>query len=616
MEPPADDTAAIEDAARAPDDTAAGDAPDDTAAGDAPDASSVDASPAPAPRAPAGVLRKALVTLLFAAAGGAIGFLLLPERQPQAAGHVAVRVAGKPVTLHGDLGALTLELARAYLGETITLRVGDTRRVMTREHLGVEVDVGHLQRLLGEANDPLSELRLIHQQELPGRVLDIPMPAAIEGDRAMLLLMQLKDDFDVEPQNAHVDTQSRALVPERPGRRVDVYGTLSMLDALMPTGGREVEVPLVRLAPDRTAEQLRGAEMRTSLGFFETRYNPSVEYRDREFNLQLAASRLDGQVVLPGETFDFNGTVGDRSEARGFRTANVIAGGELVDGIGGGTCQISGTLHAAVFFAGLEIVHREPHTRPSGYIKLGLDATVVYPSINFLFRNNLPFPIVISFRVQDGIARAEIWGQRRTRTVTFVRRIESVIPFRERTVEDSRIPVGTRVLSQRGIPGFRVRRYRVIREGDQAVRERMNDTYPPTAQIWRVGTRTEPLDEDDEVPRDDQHPEYVADELLTMTQGPGIEGIQEHRDAGRTGVAGWTVAEGFATALFGTQTEARRAAVAAAREARTSGASAARPGAAPVRAAGAAARPGAAATRPASTPARPAGATARPGAAR
>src|SRR5690606_38614959 len=110
--------------------------------------------------------------------------------------------------------------------------------------------------------------------------------------------------------------------------------------------------------------------------------------------------------------------------ANGYRVAPVIAQGELVDGIGGGTCQTSGTLHAAAFFAGLTIVERVPHSRPSTYILLGLDAAVAYPAINFKLRYDFDFPIVLHETVKNGIVRAEILGPKRRRTVSFFRRID------------------------------------------------------------------------------------------------------------------------------------------------------------------------------------------------
>jgi hypothetical protein len=193
----------------------------------------------------------------------------------------------------------------------------------------------------------------------------------------------------------------------------------------------------------------------------------------------------------------------------------------------------------------MEILDRRPHTRPSGYIKMGLDATVVYPSINLRMRNNLPFPVVIHTRLGQGLARIELLGPRRTRTVTFVRKIMHVDRFEERDIPDPNLPPGVRVLTQRGIPGFRVRRYRIVREGDQAVRERWEDAYPPTVQFWHVGVGGGAGG----IPHQDEHDEYVADQYLAVTQAIGDDHMQEVRRPGTTGTPGWMVREGLTRAL-------------------------------------------------------------------
>ena len=230
----------------------------------------------------------------------------------------------------------------------------------------------------------------------------------------------------------------------------------------------------------------------------------------------------------------------------------MIAEGELVDGIGGGTCQISGTLHGAAFFAGLSIVERYPHTRPSSYIKMGLDATVVYPTINFRLKNPFSFPVVLHETVKNGVVRAEVLGPKRTRTVTLIRHIDSAIPYEEVERPDKTLPSGVRRLGQRGVAGFKLRRYRIVREGAHAVRERWDDAYPPTSQIVRVGTGDMPRDS--VKAEDDQHPEYLADELLVVTQGAddGDEdgsghgsATRESREPGRFGEKGWTEAAGM-----------------------------------------------------------------------
>ena len=247
------------------------------------------------------------------------------------------------------------------------------------------------------------------------------------------------------------------------------------------------------------------------------------------------------------------------------KVAKVIAEGEVVDGIGGGTCQISGTLHGAAFFAGLGIVERYPHTPQRLHIKRWgwTRPSCTRRSISE-FRNSFPFPVVLH---EDGEERhradAEILGPKRTRTVArLIRRIDAAIPFEEVERPDKDLPNGLRVLGQRGVPGFKLRRYRIIREGDHAVRERWDDTYPPTSQIVRVGAGD--MAKDSVKVQDDQHPEYVADELLVTTQGPKLDAAdadedgqkdddtadrggvtRESREPGKYGTAGWTEEAGM-----------------------------------------------------------------------
>jgi hypothetical protein len=179
---------------------------------------------------------------------------------------------------------------------------------------------------------------------------------------------------------------------------------------------------------------------------------------------------------------------------------------------------------------------------------MGLDATVVYPTINFRVKNPFSFPIVLHETVKNGVVRAEILGPKRQLTVTFIRRVLDAIPYEEVERPDKDLPHGMRVLGQRGVPGFKLRRYRIVRDGEHAVRDRWDDVYPPTTQIIRVGTG-----DSGEAPlkvKDDSHPEYLADELLVMTQGAdadeeGGSNLAENREPGRFGENGWTEAAGM-----------------------------------------------------------------------
>jgi vancomycin resistance protein YoaR len=499
--------------------------------------------------------RAALALLVATLAGLGIGFLVVPRAEPvddPKQKPPEVRFLGRPVTLDDQAHRRALAAVRAHVGTWFHLVLPDGKKVpIGFGRLGVKIDKVRLTRLVRDARDRTSPLRRTWARRGGGPVLDLPVPLVVDTDRAVTELLAMKDRLDHLPVDARLDLDKRKIVPETPGRLLDVDRTLLALEAALTAGKREAPVVFAEQRPRRIAADLGNVEFDEVLGYFETSYDRSQRSAARTYNLRLAASKLDGHVLMPGETFDFNDVVGPRDEASGYKVAMVIAQGELVDGIGGGTCQISGTLHGAAFFAGLEIVERYPHTRPSSYIKMGLDATVVYPTINFRVKNPFDFPVVLHEIVQGGTVRAEILGKRQTETVTLVRRITDALAFDQVERQDEKLPRGVRVLAQRGVPGFKLRRYRVTREGDFAVRERWDDMYPPTAQIVRVGTGS--MSRDSVKAHDDPHPEYVADELLVMTQGPGIltEGENpqkttlEDRDPGRFGRRGWTKDEGM-----------------------------------------------------------------------
>jgi vancomycin resistance protein YoaR len=505
--------------------------------------------------------------LLLGVVGGVAGFLLIPPRSERVLSRETptpqVTLDGKSLPLDGTEEE-TLEqaraLARAYVGERLKLSVPAAGRgktedgepvpiafERTREEFGATVDGERLKNLVRQARDARSALRRGHYRS-GAKTLALPMPVSAAQDRAMATLLTAKDELDRPPVDAKYNLQTHAIAEDQPGARMDVYATLSRLDAAFAKGEREVEAVVETVPAKRTKQALGAVVVDDVLGYFETKYANDWAHQARAYNLRLAASKLDGHVMMPGEIFDFNEVVGPRSEAYGYKVASVIAQGEVVDGIGGGTCQVSGTLHGAALFAGLDIVERRPHTRPSFYIKMGMDATVVYPTITMRLRNPFPFPVVLHETVEGGVARAEILGPKRNRDVTYVRKIDDVVPFQEKEIPDPAIPKEERQLQQRGIPGFKITRYRVVRTGPFAVRERMPDYYPPTTQIWRVGTG--PKDPKFK-PKDDSHPEYVADQFLTISQGPSIRGSQkgggtvESRIGGKYGSYGWTFREGL-----------------------------------------------------------------------
>jgi vancomycin resistance protein YoaR len=488
--------------------------------------------------------------VLFVALGGFVAWLALPASPapPKGAPLAHVTLAGKPLPPDADEGMMldaARQAAQGWLDEPMTMDIGGTPTARTRQQLGARIDGLHLRSLVAQLRDPSSALRRRHPTGTP---LALPVPYTLDTAAALEALSEIKDASDLPPVDARFDFKTQQLSADKPGRRMDAWGTLSRLEDALAASTARLDAIVQPVAAKRTAATFSGVATTAVLGWFETKYARDMKHEARTYNLRLAASRFDGYVLLPGETFDFNRVVGARSEANGYKVAPVIAQGELVDGIGGGTCQVAGTLHAAAFFAGLDIPERKPHTRPSFYIKMGLDAAVAFPTVTLELKNPYTFPVVLHETLKEGVVRAEILGPGRTRDVTFGRRIDSIVPFVEKEMPDLSVPRGERELKQRGIPGFKITRWRILRDGSFATREHHQDVYPPTTQIWRVGTGPAEAGFD---PRDDEHPEYVADEYLFISQGADIQGphgsdMVESRVAGKSGTYGWTVREGFA----------------------------------------------------------------------
>jgi len=157
--------------------------------------------------------------------------------------------------------------------------------------------------------------------------------------------------------------------------------------------------------PRRTTDEMK--KINFVLSEFSTRFDSDV--RGRSTNTSLAASSIDGIILMPGEEFSFNRTLGPITTARGYQNAPVIVSGEFVEGIGGGICQVSTTLFNSVLRAGLQITDRRPHSLPVAYVPRGTDA-MVSSSSDFKFKNNFNNPIYIQAYVQNSRIHFKIYG--------------------------------------------------------------------------------------------------------------------------------------------------------------------------------------------------------------
>lgn len=132
---------------------------------------------------------------------------------------------------------------------------------------------------------------------------------------------------------------------------------------------------------------------------------------DRNINIRLMCEAVNGMAIAPGETLSLNDLVGQRTEAKGFRAAPAIVDGQLTSSIGGGICQLAGTLYNAALLADMEIVERVHHTWPSEYLPIGLDATLNWNNKDLKLKNRSDYPIYISARLEKLTVTVEIYGE-------------------------------------------------------------------------------------------------------------------------------------------------------------------------------------------------------------
>ncbi len=240
---------------------------------------------------------------------------------------------------------------------------------------------------------------------LKNRTLDI---ATVSKQPSAIDIEKIYNEIYKQPVDAYYTQDPFAVYPSENG--LDFAISLDEAKEMLLEDKSEYVIPLQTLYPNVTTNMIGTEAFPDMLSTYSTRYSTSD--RDRTTNLQLAASKINGTVIMPGETFSYNQVVGERTIAAGYKEAPIYVSGEVVDGLGGGICQITSTLYNAVLYANLEIVERSNHQFVPSYVKASRDATVVYGSIDFKFKNNRDYPIKLVCSVSGGIAKFDIYGLR------------------------------------------------------------------------------------------------------------------------------------------------------------------------------------------------------------
>lgn len=412
--------------------------------------------------------------MLVVAGGLAGGYFLLGDRSVASAS--AAPAAGVPAPSQ-TAGAPPASLA-ALLEREVALKSPTGATSVTWAQLGLEIDPEEAARTAGA--------------DVAGLASRGSIPVRLDREKAIAALLALKARTDKNPVNAYLDLEAKVIHADQPGHGLDVWGTLPRLVAAARQGAQTVDLAMISVPAVVTKAGLGIEDISHVLGQYKTLF--PVTDRDRNFNLKLAASKINGVVLQPGQEWSFNAQVGERSQRMGYKVAHVITEGEMVDGLAGGTCQISTTIFGAAFFAGLEIVKTTNHSRPSAYTPLGFDSTVVWPNVDLVLKNSYDFPVAVRYVVANGEAKVEILGKKRPYDkVVFEREIIEESPYSTEERLDEEIKQDEISIDQEGFNGYKLERFRRFYKGGKQVKfNKWVVTYKPVTEYIRRGTNPDP----------------------------------------------------------------------------------------------------------------------------
>ena len=291
-----------------------------------------------------------------------------------------------------------------------------------------------------------------------------------------------------DPVDAYYTTDPYVVYPSANG--LDFAISIDEAKNLIVNYEEEYSIPLKTLYPNVTTNQIGNEAFPDQLSKFSTSFSSSGS--SRSTNISLAAQKLDGVVIMPGETFSYNQTVGQRTKAAGFKEATAYSNGQVVQEVGGGICQVSSTLYNAVLYANLEIVERSNHGFKPSYVKPGLDATVSWGGPDFKFKNNRNYPVRIKTDTSGKVLRIYIYGLRTDNdyTVTLDAQYVSNVPYKTVYQKDSSLSSGESRVIQSGSNGCKTATYKYLYDtnGTLVSSECISrDTYNPHNKIVAVG---------------------------------------------------------------------------------------------------------------------------------
>ncbi|MEG0307635.1 MAG: VanW family protein [Clostridium sp.] len=402
-----------------------------------------------------------------------------------------------------DMGSKTKEEAVKILTEkhqetigdrVVNIKAGDKVYTINYSDLKVEYNIQDTVNSAFEYNRELGYVDKFNAIRKP-ESKELQMTFTYNDEIINTMAATMESEINIKKKDATISKSGSGftVTDDIVGKTLDVQALIDDINAKVKEskeGNLEVNAIIQDDVPDRTKEEL--AAINTQISTFTTSYGTADE--NRNINIQLGARTLNGILLMPGDKFSFNTIVGDTTPDKGYKPGGVYVGDKLEVGYGGGICQVSSTLHNAVLRAGITPDQRLNHSMPVGYVDPGLDATIAYGFIDYVFTNNYDHPIYIEGYAGSGKVSINIYSHSSVnagKTYSFPFEVYETTPAPVKYKDEPTLELGKEVVEQAGSQGSKVRAYKVTyQNGVEVSRELMNnDTYKPSTRIIKKGTK-------------------------------------------------------------------------------------------------------------------------------
>ncbi len=329
---------------------------------------------------------------------------------------------------------------------------------------------GPLTVVIGDTTVTVTQAALLPTLDMaPSATAPDTLDLVVDGAALRSAVLAGSEDLEQEPKDAQIVLKDGkpTVIPSADGVTIDPAALATAAKAALLTPERKAVLTTAVAKPKLTTEQATALGVKEEVSKFSTRLTSNAP---RTNNLRIAARTVNGTLVMPGKTFSLNAVLGRRTPEKGYAEAPTIMNGRLVMGHGGGVSQMATTIYNNVFFAGLEDVRHMPHSFYISRYPVGREATVNYPDVDLVWRNDSKYAVLVEANVTNTV-NVRFWSTKQYDRVVSETGARTN-PRQPKTVYDTR----DQCVPQEANPGFDIVVRRKVYQGGKIVKD----------QSWRT----------------------------------------------------------------------------------------------------------------------------------